>query len=64
MWENNLDFVTIKIPRPLAIRWLQDGLNMSDARDADELKHWLRAGFDWDNTKRSLFTAWGTKYLQ
>jgi len=60
--ESDLDFVTIKVPRPLAIRWMQDGI--SSDQDMRELKHWLRAGFDWDNSKRSLFSAWGRKYLQ
>lgn len=63
MQESDLDFVTVKIPRPLALRWVQTSMHSLDEKDLREFKHWLRAGFDWDNTKRSLFTAWGNKYL-
>lgn len=63
MRPDALDFVTVKIPRPLALRWARNGLDPSTA-DEQELMFWLKAGFDWDNNKKLLFEAWGHKYLQ
>lgn len=61
---DDLDFLTLKIPRPLAQRWMRNGLDLSNDKDMAELQYWLRAGFDWHNSKYGLFQVWGQKYLQ
>lgn len=62
--ESDWDFVTVKIPRPLAVRWAKGGFDWQSDDDRRELVHWLKAGFDWHNSKQSLFSAWGNKYLR